>query len=60
MRLFGLFLTLDYFTISGGSACEANYPYVARQGWCRWNRGMKVKEEFQMPLPPCDRSKIEF
>jgi len=31
----------QYLKDAGGSACESRYPYVARAGWCRWNRGMK-------------------
>jgi len=30
----------QYIRDAGGSACESKYPYVARQGWCRWNRAM--------------------
>merc|ERR1712002_590619 len=30
-----------YLADAGGSACESNYPYVARKGWCRWQTSMK-------------------
>merc|ERR1712215_527452 len=33
-----------YIRDAGGDESEAAYPYVARQGWCRFNRGQAVAQ----------------